>query len=210
MKIGKVVCVGRNYADHAKELNNDIPDRAILFIKPSSSVVSINQPLSLPKVNEKIHFETELCLQINKDLNNANIEEAKQAISAVTLGLDLTLRELQSELKSKGHPWERSKAFSGSCVLADWIPITDLSFDLTQARYQLYINDELRQHGDASLMLFSIYELIVEISEVFGLQAGDVIMTGTPKGVGSLSSQDQLKLVLQNDDNDCIWTSQVL
>ncbi|MBR5494216.1 MAG: fumarylacetoacetate hydrolase family protein, partial [Psychrobacter sp.] len=121
--IGKVVCVGRNYAAHAEELGNEVPKAPILFMKPASSVVSIRQGVVRPNpaLYGETHYEAELCVQLAADLSAATIEEAKQAIGGVTLGLDLTLRELQAELKEKGHPWERAKCFDGACVLGDWL-----------------------------------------------------------------------------------------
>ncbi len=212
LKINKVVCVGRNYADHATELGNAVPTEPLLFIKPSSAVVSMNKPIQLPTFGGATHFETELCIQVKNDLYNATLEEVKEAISAVTLGLDLTLREVQNKLKAKGHPWERAKAFAGSCVLADWIDVENLSEEFLQfsnVNYQLEINDELRQNGDTSLMLFPVYPLLVEISQAFGLQAGDVVMTGTPKGVGALQIGDKLKLSLKDNNNLHLWETSV-
>lgn len=201
--IGKVVCVGRNYADHAKELGNDVPNSPILFIKPSSAIVSIankdSEAIHLPSFGGACHFEAELCVQVGQDLSNASLDEVKNAISGVTVGLDLTLRELQTELKSKGHPWERSKAFAGSCVLVDWLEPEQFA-DFTKVNYQFYLNDELRQQGDSSLMLFPVYQLLVDISHAFGLQAGDVVMTGTPRGVGELQAGDVGKMVLAGNE----------
>lgn len=195
LPIGKVVCVGRNYADHAKELGNDVPSQPLLFIKPASAVVSTKQGIQLPTFGGDTHYEAELCVQVGQDLTNATIDEVKQAITGVTLGLDLTLRELQNHLKTKGHPWERAKAFLGSCVLGNWVLPNEFG-DFSKVHYQLFVNDELRQDGDTSLMLFPVYELLVDISQAFGLQAGDVVMTGTPKGVGKLYSGDNLTMVL--------------
>ena len=202
--IGKVVCVGRNYAAHARELGNDVPTMPILFMKPASSVVHISHNHSsadnvivrpdTAKYGET-HYEAELCVQLATELNHATREEAEQAIGAVTLGLDLTLRELQSVLKDKGHPWERAKCFDGACVLADWVS-PEAFGDFSQVRYQLSINDTLKQDGDSALMLFPLYDLLVEISHAFCLQAGDVIMTGTPSGVGVLHAGDRLTLTL--------------
>lgn len=207
LNIGKVICVGRNYADHAKELGNDVPSEPLLFMKPASAVVGVEAGIVLPKSGTELHYEAELCVQVGKPLHNASIEQVQAAITGVTLGLDLTLRDVQSQLKAKGHPWERAKAFAGSCVLASWISPKEVDFgDFTNVNYQLYINDELRQDGDTSLMLFPVYQLLVEISEAFGLQAGDVIMTGTPKGVGALHAGDKLRLVLA----DKSWTTAVL
>lgn len=196
--IGKVICVGRNYSEHAKELGNDVPEQPLLFMKPASAVVSVHDIMQLPntqKYNSTTHFETELCVQIGKDLYDASIDEVKFAISGVTLGLDLTLRAVQNELKEKGHPWERAKAFAGSCVLADWISPESFA-DFTQVHYEFYLNDECRQVGETANMLFPVYELLLDISHAFGLQSGDVVMTGTPKGVGELSSGDNYKLKL--------------
>lgn len=195
--IGKVVCVGRNYAAHARELGNEVPSSPLLFMKPASSVVSIHDDIIRPDttVYGDTHYEAELCVQLSANLSKATIEQAKSAIGGVTLGLDLTLRELQSQLKAKGEPWERAKCFDGACVLADWMDPQAFG-DFTQVRYQLYIDDELRQDGDSALMLFPVYALLVEISYAFSLQAGDVIMTGTPSGVGVLQANDELKLML--------------
>ena len=195
--IGKVVCVGRNYAAHAEELGNEVPKAPILFMKPASSVVSIRQGVVRPNpaLYGETHYEAELCVQLAADLSSATIEEAKQAIGGVTLGLDLTLRELQAELKEKGHPWERAKCFDGACVLGDWLD-PQVFGDFTDVHYQLTINNALKQDGDSALMLFPVYELLVNISHAFSLQAGDVIMTGTPSGVGALQAGDQLSLKL--------------
>lgn len=195
--IGKVVCVGRNYAAHAQELGNEVPKAPILFMKPASSVVSILQGVVCPNpaLYGETHYEAELCIQLAADLSAATIEEAKQAIGGVTLGLDLTLRELQTELKEKGHPWERAKCFDGACVLGDWLD-PQVFDDFKNVHYQLTINNELKQDGDSALMLFPVYELLANISHAFSLQAGDVIMTGTPSGVGALQVGDQLSLKL--------------
>lgn len=204
--IGKVVCVGRNYAAHALELGNEIPTSPLLFMKPASSVVSIHNDIIRPEVSSygDTHYEAELCIQLAANLSKATIQQARQAIGSITLGLDLTLRELQSQLKAKGQPWERAKCFDGACVLADWLK-PEIFGDLSQVKYQLYINNELTQDGDSALMLFPIYELLAEISHAFSLQAGDVIMTGTPSGVGVLKAGDQLILRL----GDQQWQTQV-
>ena len=195
--IGKVVCVGRNYAAHARELGNEVPTSPMLFMKPASSVVSMRDGIVRPNLEQfgETHYEAELCIQLSADLSAATIEQAKQAIGGVTLGLDLTLRELQSKLKEKGHPWERAKCFDGACVLGDWLDPQAFA-DFKNVHYQLTINDELKQDGDSALMLFPVYELLVNISHAFSLQAGDVIMTGTPSGVGVLQADDALTLKL--------------
>jgi 2-keto-4-pentenoate hydratase/2-oxohepta-3-ene-1,7-dioic acid hydratase in catechol pathway len=210
--IGKVVCVGRNYAAHARELGNEVPTSPLLFMKPTSSVVSIrndsgtNNSIVRPDSSRygDTHYEAELCIQLSADLSAATAEQAKQAIGGVTLGLDLTLRDLQSQLKEKGQPWERAKCFDGACVLADWLDPQAFG-DFSQVNYQLYVNNELKQDGNSALMLFPVYELLAEISHAFSLQKGDVIMTGTPSGVGILQAGDALKLKLGAHE----WQAQV-
>ncbi|SLJ83602.1 fumarylacetoacetate hydrolase family protein [Psychrobacter sp. DAB_AL43B] len=204
--IGKIVCVGRNYAAHARELNNEVPTAPMLFMKPTSAVVSMRHGVVRPnpEIFGETHYEAELCIQLSADLSAATIEQAQQAIGGVTLGLDLTLRELQTKLKEKGHPWERAKCFDGACVLGDWIEPQAFG-DFGNVQYQLYINDELKQDGDSALMLFPVYELLVNISHAFSLQAGDVIMTGTPSGVGVLQAGDALTLKLGAHE----WQAQV-
>jgi len=154
------------------------------------------------------HYECELSLRIDRTLSKEN-DPAKvlQAIGAVTLGLDLTLRDLQDDLKKKGQPWERAKAFDGSCILADWVPVGAVITDWKDMHYTLEINDELRQKGDTALLIFDIATLLADISQVFTLEEGDVIMTGTPAGVAALQSGDQLKMTLKGQNQDYIWTT---
>lgn len=212
-QLGKVVCVGRNYAAHATELGNEIPTRPILFIKPASSVIGIDSLIASQVIDAPrdtaydVHYEAELCVRIGAPLKAASIEAIKatpNAIDAVTLGLDLTLRELQSELKAKGHPWERAKCFDGSCVLAQWVN-PEAYADFSAVSYELYINEQLTQEGNTELMLFPLYELLSEISYAFSLQPGDVVMTGTPSGVGLLKAGDRLTLKLDEHQ----WQAEV-
>jgi len=204
----KIVCVGRSYADHAKELGNAVPDRPVLFIKPPSALTSLDAGIEWNPDWGNCHYECELSLRIDRTLSKEN-DPAKvlQTIGAVTLGLDLTLRDLQDDLKKKGQPWERAKAFDGSCVLADWIPVGDVIADWKDVHYTLEINDELRQKGDTALLIFDIATLLADISQVFTLEAGDVVMTGTPAGVAALQSGDQLKMTLKGQNQDYVWTT---
>ena len=204
----KIVCVGRSYADHAKELGNAVPDRPVLFIKPPSALTSLDAGIEWNPDWGNCHYECELSLRIDRTLSKEN-DPAKvlQAIGAVTLGLDLTLRDLQDDLKKKGQPWERAKAFDGSCVLADWVPVGDVIADWKDVHYTLEINDELRQKGDTALLIFDIATLLADISQVFTLEAGDVVMTGTPAGVAALQSGDQLKMTLKGQNQDYVWTT---
>ncbi|MHC3124259.1 fumarylacetoacetate hydrolase family protein [Acinetobacter sp. GN11] len=201
----KIVCVGRSYADHVKELNNAMPDKPILFIKPPSSLIGLNDGIFWNPAWGSCHFECELVLRIDQPLKGeTDPAKALKAIGAVTLGLDLTMRDLQNDLKSKGHPWERAKAFDGACVLADWVDLSEIT-DWQETKFTFHINDELRQDGNTELLMFTIGDLLTDINQVFSLEPGDVIMTGSPAGVGPLHSGDQLKMTLKGATQDFVW-----
>lgn len=196
LPLGKVVCVGRNYAEHARELNNPVPAEPLLFIKPATAVVALDQPLRLPQGLGAVHYETEIALLIGQTLSgDVSEQQATAAIAGIGLALDLTLRELQDQLKAKGHPWERAKAFDGACPLSAFVEPAQLP-DLTAIPLQLRINGELRQQGNSAEMITPIIALLRHIAGVFTLQPGDVVITGTPAGVGVLASGDQLQLAI--------------
>ena len=201
----KIICVGRSYAEHAKELGNAIPDRPVLFIKPPSSLIGLEQGITWNPAWGNCHHECELSLRIDQRLTGeTDPEQALQAVGAVTLGLDLTLRDLQDQLKAKGQPWERAKAFDGACVLADWVDVSEVkAWD--QVTFNLQVNDKVRQQGDTGLLIFNIGYLLAEISQVFTLEVGDVVMTGTPAGVAALAQGDQLTMTLNGQTQDFIW-----
>lgn len=191
--VGKCVCVGRNYAAHAQELNNPIPSAPILFIKPADAVVGLTPSFVIPTDCGEVHHELEIAVLIASKLQHANAEQVEQGIAGIGLGLDLTLRDVQSELKAKGQPWELAKAFDGSCPLGHFISL-ETSKTLTQIDIGLTINSELKQQGNSRDMLFPIVELIAHISRFFTLNPGDVVLTGTPAGVGPLKVNDHLTL----------------
>lgn len=195
--MGKVVCVGRNYAEHAKELNNPVPTEPLLFIKPGSCVVALDDSFSIPNDERgAVHYEAEIAVLIGKPLSRKpNAEEVLDAISGFAPALDLTLRELQDKLKAKAYPWEVAKSFDGACVLAPFVP-GDAVEDLSDIGIRLSLNGELRQDGNSRDMLNPILPLIQHICGHFSLQAGDVILTGTPVGVGPLTAGDTLELEL--------------
>ncbi|RVU31476.1 fumarylacetoacetate hydrolase family protein [Neptunomonas marina] len=195
LTLGKIVCVGRNFADHAKELNNPIPSEPILFIKPASAAVAMEEEFSIPQDRGSVHFETEMAILIGETLSKASEQDAKAAIAGVGLGLDLTLRDVQSRLKEQGHPWERAKAFDGSCPLSAFIP-PDAVSDLQDVGIRLTVNGETRQNGNSALMLNPVLGLISHISQYFTLEPGDVVLTGTPAGVGPIAAGDQLVVEL--------------
>ena len=190
--VGKIVCVGRNYAAHALELNNPIPDQAILFIKPASAAVPLAPSFSIPTDQGSVHHELEIAILIGEPLSRATPEQAAEAIAGVGLGIDLTLRDVQDKLKAKGQPWERSKAFDGAAPLSAFVDARRVGnwqdLDLSLVR-----NGTVQQQGNSSAMLFPILALISEISQTFALQPGDVILTGTPAGVGPLVPGDRLE-----------------
>ena len=194
---GKVVCVGRNYVEHIHELNNPLPDDPVLFMKPATSLVSLDVPFSIPKDRGSVHYETEIALLIDKRLKKASEIESISAIKAFALSLDLTLRDLQSEMKAKSLPWEVAKAFDGSCPISGFIAKEHFQ-DLEDINFDLKVNGELRQKGNSSHMLTSIPGLISYISRHFTLEPGDIILTGTPAGVGPLNKGDQLELSILN------------
>lgn len=196
LPLGKIVCIGRNYAEHARELNNPVPDEPLLFIKPATSAVHITRPLDFPRDRGAVHFETELAVLIGRPLTNASASEAEGAILGYGLALDLTLRDVQAQLKEKGQPWERAKAFDGACPLSPFVSVDRLRRD--HLTFTLDINRERQQTGDTREMLNPIVPLIVHMSSQFTLLPGDVVLTGTPKGVGPLESGQILSLELED------------
>lgn len=194
--LGKVVCIGRNYAEHAKELDNPIPTEPLLFIKPGSCVVPVEGGFKIPAERGSVHYEAEIAVLLGKSLSLApGEEEVLDAISGFAPALDLTLRDLQAELKAKGLPWERAKCFDGACVLAPFVAGSTFE-DLADIGIRLTINGEVRQDGNSALMLNPIVPMIQHMASQFSLQAGDVILTGTPAGVGPLNPGDDLVLEL--------------
>ena len=195
LPIGKVVCVARNYFDHIKELNNVVPSEPIFFIKPATSLRPLEQPIVIPDYSDNCHHETELTILFEKKLSKATVQEAENAIAGYGIGLDLTLRDIQQKLKDKGHPWEKAKAFDGSCPLSPFIPKQHFA-DPQNTQLVLKVNGEVRQDGNTNLMMNKILDLIVVSSRFFTYLPGDVLMTGTPAGVSQLKSGDLLELEL--------------
>ena len=189
LPVGKVVCVGRNYAEHARELGNDVPDAPILFIKPSTSLVPMAPSFSIPVDQGEVHHEIEMALLVGERLQNCDAEDARWSMAGFGLGLDLTLRDVQNELKKKGQPWERAKAFDGACPVSGFIDSRGVSWKQS-IEISLEVNGELRQRGNTTQMLFSVFQLVAEMSRVFTLEPGDVILTGTPPGVAALHPGD--------------------
>ncbi|WP_106476341.1 fumarylacetoacetate hydrolase family protein [Phytohalomonas tamaricis] len=195
--LGKIVCVGRNYAEHAHELNNPVPETPLLFIKPSTSAVAMEEEIVVPVERGDVHFETELAILIGQPLTRASEAQAREAIIGMGLALDLTLRDVQARLKEKSHPWELAKGFDGACPLSHFVAVDGHAVDWQDVRFSLDLDGEPRQRGHSSDMLFPVVALIAEISQSFTLNPGDVVLTGTPKGVGPLPTGARLDLAIE-------------
>ena len=191
LPVGKVVCVGRNYLDHIKELGNDIPSQAIYFIKPSTSLCDMNNEIAIPTDRGECHNELELAFLIADTIKNASPDAVSKCIAGLGLGLDLTLRDEQNKLKALGHPWERAKAFDGACPISQFCVWDDVK-NTPYFEFSLHINNEQRQQGDSRMMMRPVLALIADMSQHFTLEAGDIVLTGTPKGVGPLNVGDRI------------------
>lgn len=198
MPLGKSVCVGRNYAEHARELGNEIPSEPLLFMKPASALRSLHEPLVLPEGQGEVHHEVEMVVMIGERLcGETDLEIIRYAIKGYGVGLDLTLRDVQNRLKDSGQPWERAKAFDGSAPVSGFIEARGVSVRQS-LEVSLEINGKMRQHGQTNQMLFPTFELIATINNIFTLEPGDLIFTGTPAGVGPLTRGDKLTARLGN------------
>jgi 2-keto-4-pentenoate hydratase/2-oxohepta-3-ene-1,7-dioic acid hydratase in catechol pathway len=195
LPVGKVVCVGRNYAAHARELNNPVPSEPVLFIKPATALANLEQSVSIPMNFGSCHFETEMALLIAEPLTSCNEQQAASAVAGVAVALDLTLRELQSALKEKSLPWEKAKAFDGACPISAFASLKNIE-DLQNQQIQLRQNGALRQDGNSADMLTPVLPLLVYISQFFTLSPGDIVLSGTPAGVGPLAVGDHLEISL--------------
>jgi 2-keto-4-pentenoate hydratase/2-oxohepta-3-ene-1,7-dioic acid hydratase in catechol pathway len=188
----KLICVGRNYSDHIQELNNSRPDAPVIFMKPDSALAQPTQPFFIPDFSKDIHYEVEILIRINRIGKYIQTEFAHKYYDEIGLGIDFTARDLQKELKSKGLPWEKAKGFDGSARIGKWYSKEDFD-SINDIHFSLKKNNQLVQKGTTAHMIWSIDELISHISEFFTLKIGDVIFTGTPAGVGSVSHGDVLE-----------------
>ena len=192
---GKVICVGRNYAEHARELNNPILTEPLLFMKPTTSIVDLSEPIIIDWGKGIVHHELEISILIGEALTRCSKHQAASAIKGVGVALDLTLRDLQKKLKQDGHPWEKAKSFDGSCPLSVFEPVESFK-SLDNIEIQLTVNGEVRQKGSSRKMLTDIVSLLEYMSLWFTLKPGDVVLTGTPAGVGPLNPGDELQIDL--------------
>jgi 2-keto-4-pentenoate hydratase/2-oxohepta-3-ene-1,7-dioic acid hydratase in catechol pathway len=194
----KIICVGRNYADHAKELNNEVPKEPVLFLKPETAIIHKNMPFFIPDFSNEVHHELELVVKINKLGKHIQPQFAHKYYSELTVGIDFTARDVQAECKKKGLPWEKAKAFDGSALVGKFVKKDQFS-DVNALNIKMTNNENVVQEGNTSDMLNSIDQLIAYISTYFTLKIGDLIFTGTPSGVAPVKKDDFLELYLEED-----------
>lgn len=196
----KIICIGRNYADHARELGNQVPTEPVVFLKPQSAILSHKHPFYIPEWTEEVHHEVELVVKIDRLGKTISEAHASRYYSEVGLGIDFTARDVQSRLKERGHPWERAKAFDGSAVVGGFVPLQELDKDIQALQFSLHNHDAVVQQGNTADMLFSVDRLISEVSKFMTLKVGDLLFTGTPAGVAAVKSGDRLVGRLEGHD----------
>ncbi len=188
----KIICIGRNYTDHIKELENERPQEPVIFLKPDTSLLLKNQPFFIPPFSEDVHYEVEVLVRINRIGKHIQEKFSHKYYDEIGLGIDFTARDLQAKLKAKGLPWEKAKAFDGAAVVGAWVSKSELP-NVDDLNFQMKKNNEIVQSGTTSLMLWKIDEIISYVSQFFTLKIGDIIFTGTPAGVGKVSENDILE-----------------
>lgn len=192
----KIFCVGRNYIDHAKELGNDIPDEPVIFMKPKNALLQAHTPFYYPEFSNELHYEAELVLRVSKNGRYITERQASKYYNAITVGIDFTARDIQNELKKKGLPWEKAKAWDNSAVIGTWIDSTPTILK-NPINFSLKNNSVQVQVGVNTDMLFSFDQIVAYISNYFSLNIGDMIFTGTPAGVGECVVGDILEGYLE-------------
>ncbi|MFA9214881.1 MAG: fumarylacetoacetate hydrolase family protein [Candidatus Methylacidiphilales bacterium] len=193
----KILCVGRNYSEHAKELGNAVPENPVIFSKPDTALLKNNEDFYLPSFSNDVHHEVELVIKINKVGKKIQEKFARNYFSEIGLGIDFTARDLQTELKSKGLPWELAKAFDGSAPIGNFINIENI--DLKNIDFSLQKNGQIVQKGNTAQMIFSFEQIVSFVSQYFTLKVGDLIYTGTPAGVSQVNIGDKLEGFIGND-----------
>ena len=187
----KIICVGRNYSSHIKELANEKPIAPVLFLKPDTSILQKNHPFYIPHFSSNIDYEAEVLIRINRIGKHIQAKFSHKYYEEISLGVDFTARIVQNQLKSNGLPWEKSKSFDGSALIGEWFQKNEFE-NINSLSFNLKVNNRIVQHGNTSEMLWKIDDLISYISQYFTLKIGDIIFTGTPAGVGPISENDVL------------------
>lgn len=193
----KLICIGRNYTKHIEELKNEKPTDPVVFLKPDTAILLKNQPFFIPDFSDDVHHEVEILVKINKVGKHIDRKFAHKYYDEIGLGIDFTARDLQSQLKEKGLPWEKAKAFDGAAVVGKWLPKTNFK-NVDNIQFKLLKNNVVVQDGNTNLMLWKIDELIEYVSKYFTLKIGDIIFTGTPAGVGKVVANDKLNGYIEN------------
>ena len=193
----KIICIGRNYAKHIEELANEKPEHPVVFLKPDSAILPKKNPFFIPPFSNDVHYEVEVLIKINKVGKHIDSKFAHKYYDEVGLGIDFTARDIQQKCKEKGLPWEKAKAFDGSAIIGEFY--TKQEFDLENLKFQLYKNEEIVQDGNTNAMLWKTDELISYVSQYFTLKKGDIIFTGTPKGVGPIAIGNKLEAFIENE-----------
>jgi acylpyruvate hydrolase len=188
----KIICIGRNYAEHVKELHNEVPEEPVIFMKPKNALLMPEKPLYYPEFTDDLQYEAEVVVKINKNGKYINERYARKYYNEVSIGIDFTARDLQKHLKAKGLPWEIAKAFDGSAAVGNFITLTPES-KLDNMNFELWQNGNIVQHGNTKNMMFSIDKIIEHVSQYFTINIGDLIFTGTPAGVGPVNVYDILQ-----------------
>ena len=193
----KIICIGRNYAKHAEELNNSIPQEPVVFLKPDTAVLLKKHPFFIPEHSNNVHHEIELVVKINRLGKHIETRFAHKYYNEIALGIDFTARDVQDDCKKKGLPWEKAKAFDGSAAVSNFFSLESLKKEINNIDFYLDINGKKVQEGNTKQMLFSVDQLISHVSKYFTLKTGDLIFTGTPAGVGPVQREDLLELYLE-------------
>lgn len=188
----KIICIGRNYVNHIAELNNERPDEPVIFLKPDTAVLSDKTPFIIPEFSSEIHHEVEILVKINKVGKYIDAKFAHKYYDHIGLGIDFTARDVQNRLKEKGLPWEKAKAFDGSAIIGDFLPINTFN-SVENITFELTKNGTTVQKGNTAHMLWKIDEIISHVSQYFTLKTGDIIFTGTPEGVAKVEPNDVLE-----------------
>ena len=193
----KIICIGRNYAKHAEELNNPIPQEPVVFLKPDTAVLLKKHPFFIPEHSNNVHHEIELVVKINRLGKHIETRFAHKYYNEIALGIDFTARDVQDDCKKKGLPWEKAKAFDGSAAVSNFFSLESLKKEINNIDFYLDINGKKVQEGNTKQMLFSVDQLISHVSKYFTLKTGDLLFTGTPAGVGPVQREDLLELYLE-------------
>lgn len=193
MPVANIFCIGRNYREHIRELNHALPKEPVVFLKPTSALLAEGEPIVLPAFSQAVHYECELVAYIGNDVEHVDEAGALACVGGYGIGLDLTARDVQSQAKAQGLPWTQAKGFRGAACVSHFLA-ADVVGDIQAQQFSLYVNQMLRQQGDSGDMLLPVARQIAYLSAVYGLQAGDLIFTGTPAGVGALHHGDELQL----------------